>query len=262
MSDQGAEQSNKKPDVFDDFSPEVRARTKKMLMSWIIFAIVMLFAGFTSAILVMEAGKYIVHANPPMSFYLSIALLALSSLTLFMALRSARKGTLSTSANLMLLTFILGIGFTVTQYMGWSELSDRGMGLTVVQGENGTKREWNALSEMNGEYGIDYYVQLNGEALHFDGTNYFLPEDSGMTTPVTPGVITRKNNIGAMIFILVVIHVAHLALGLIYLLVNYVRIRKGIIHQGDTIRIRTNGMYWHFMGLLWVYLFVFLFFIH
>lgn len=255
--------ASKKPNVFDDFSPEVRIRTKKMLMSWIIFAIVMLFAGFTSAILVMEAGKYIVHATPPLSMYLSIGMLVASSATMIMALRSARQGNMGTSGTMVLLTFVLGIGFTVTQYMGWQDLSDRGMGITKVATEDGsTEMSWNNLSKLKGEYGVDYYVQLNGEKLTFDGADYFLPGDTDQLKPITAGVITRKNNVGAMIFVLVLIHILHLGLGLIYLIVNYVRIRKGVIHEGDTIRIRTNGMYWHFMGLLWVYLFVFLFFIH
>lgn len=261
MSDQ-ENNTNKNPGVFDEVSPEVREKTKKMLMSWIIVAIVMLFAGFTSAIIVMEAGKYVVHANPPSSLYLSIGMLAISSFTLVLALRNAKKGNMTMSGTMMLLTIVFGVGFTVTQYIGWSEMSEHGMGLTHVQGEYGTKMIWNNLSELNGEYGVDYHVQLNGNQLLFNGTDYFLPDDTSMTSPVTASVTTRKNNIGAMIFILIVIHIAHLGLGLLYLLVNYVRIRKGIIHQGDTVRIRTNGMYWHFMGLLWVYLFVFLFIIH
>ena len=36
-------------DVFEGLDPAVRARTKTMLMAFIVFAVVMLFAGFTSA---------------------------------------------------------------------------------------------------------------------------------------------------------------------------------------------------------------------
>ncbi|MCH2198368.1 MAG: hypothetical protein MK081_06265 [Flavobacteriales bacterium] len=47
--DSSNQQPRGKKDVFADFDPDVKVRTKKMLMYFIIFAIVMLFGGFTSA---------------------------------------------------------------------------------------------------------------------------------------------------------------------------------------------------------------------
>ena len=45
-------------DVFKDKDPEVKVRTKKMMMWLIIFALVMLFAGITSAMIVMNGSRY------------------------------------------------------------------------------------------------------------------------------------------------------------------------------------------------------------
>jgi heme/copper-type cytochrome/quinol oxidase subunit 3 len=44
--------------------------------------------------------------------------------------------------------------------------------------------------------------------------------------------------------------------------VNGIRVFTGVIHQGDTVRLKALGIYWHFLGLLWVYLFAFLFYLH
>ena len=48
-------------DVFEGLDPAVRERTKKMLMYFILFAVVMLFAGLTSAYIVSNVGQFWVH---------------------------------------------------------------------------------------------------------------------------------------------------------------------------------------------------------
>ena len=55
----------RKVDVFEGLDPKVRERTKKMLMYFILFAVVMLFAGFTSAYIVSNVGQYWVHIEAP-----------------------------------------------------------------------------------------------------------------------------------------------------------------------------------------------------
>ena len=55
----------RKVDVFEGLDPKVRERTKKMLMYFILFAVVMLFAGFTSAYIVSNVGQYWVHIEGP-----------------------------------------------------------------------------------------------------------------------------------------------------------------------------------------------------
>jgi len=54
----------RKKDVFDGVSPEVKERTKKMLMYLIIFSIIMMFGGWTSAYIVMEPQSFWVHPTP------------------------------------------------------------------------------------------------------------------------------------------------------------------------------------------------------
>ena len=84
-----AQTSAAKPDVFEGHDPAVRERTKKMLMYFIVFAIVMLFAGFTSAYIVSNMGQYWVHVTPTTPFWISNGLLVLSSVALWLAARSA-----------------------------------------------------------------------------------------------------------------------------------------------------------------------------
>jgi cytochrome c oxidase subunit 3 len=65
-----------------------------------------------------------------------------------------------------------------------------------------------------------------------------------------------------MLSVLIYLHIAHLLFGLIYLLVNVVRLKKGKLNKDNWISLHSNGMYWHFMGILWIYLFFFIFYIY
>jgi len=46
------------------------------------------------------------------------------------------------------------------------------------------------------------------------------------------------------------------------LVINGIRVVQGTIHAKDVVQLESLSIYWHFMGALWLYLFVFLFFLH
>ena len=56
------------------------------------------------------------------------------------------------------------------------------------------------------------------------------------------------------------IHLAHVLAGIIYLIVTLVRTFRAKVHKKDTLQISMCNTYWHFIGLLWVYLYLFLYF--
>lgn len=259
-----AEEAPRKQDVFEGYDPAVKVRTKKMLMYFIIFAIVMLFGGFTSAMLVMYGGSYWVHITPPTSMWMSLVFLGLSSLTLFLAHRLIKGGKQTPAFALVVATFALGIGFTVTQWSAWNYLSERGMGVTQTVTEAGEKTTWNNIDEIQGEYGVDFFIYKGTKEnrLVLDKGEYYFASDTLRTEPLTDDIRAQSNLSSSMVFVLLFAHVVHLLLGLIYLIVNGVRIRLNRITADNSISLYVNGMYWHFMGILWVYLFLFLFVFH
>ena len=257
-----AQGQGKKMDVYADFPPEVKIRTKKMMMYLIIFAVVMLFAGLTSIILVLNGKNYWVHVYPPKIMWLSNLLVVLSSTTLLLALYNARRDRRGMTAALVVITFLLGIGFTITQTTGWKQLKSLGMGYTITEIEPGVRQwHWNSLDMMKGEYGVDYDIRKSGQVLISENGELYLPTDVQREKPVTSRVAESFNTAGAMIAILVYLHIFHLCLGLIYLLVLTYRTLKGRIGSTNWISLHAGGMYWHFMGILWVYLFFFLFYL-
>lgn len=255
-------------DVFEGVDPQVRARTKKMLMYFIIFAIVMMFAGFTSAYIVLNMGKFWVHAVAPDALWLSLAFLAASSASAIVALRQMRSGFKKGTLIALGLTLALGIGFTLTQSKGWNQLAEMGLGFTVSENESGQAAyRWNSIKDLiNGPavYGVDYEVTINGEALLFDPVrkNFFMPDDTLMAQAITPDVTRTSNLGGGMLWVLISIHILHLIFGFIYLVVNGIRVLQGSINSGDVVRLQTLNLYWHFLGILWLYLFCFLFILH
>jgi cytochrome c oxidase subunit 3 len=252
--------ASSKIDVFEGLDPAIKVRTRKMMMWFIIFAIVMLFAGITSALIVLYGKLIWLHMSPPVYFWLSNAFIVASSVTLILTLRALKKGNQSLGMILHTITLALGIAFTISQHAGWKHMASRGLGFTITQNEQGlSSYRWNTLGKLSGEYGSDYWFEMNNERLVKEGSEYYKPSDP--SRPVTNTVMTTFNAFGAMLSVVIYVHIIHLAFGLIYLIVNTVRIAKRRINQDNTLSIYISGMYWHFLGGLWLYLFYFLFFL-
>ena len=75
---------------------------------------------------------------------------------------------------------------------------------------------------------------------------YFTGPESSITT--------------TFLYIVTVVHLLHLAGGLIALLIIIYNQFKNKYNSTQTLGIELGAMYWHFLDLLWVYLFLFLFF--
>jgi cytochrome c oxidase subunit 3 len=251
-------------DVFEGHSIDVKVRTKKMMMWFIIFAIVMLFAGITSALIVLKGKLLWVHFNVPTALWISNLLVIASSVSMVLTLKSLKSGAAKQKTfGLALVTLLLGIGFVITQNAGWQNLKAHGMGYTITLDDQGLKKySWNTLGKLNGTYGTDYYLELHGEKLVLENGEYYATSDAARAKPLTNQVMTTFNAAGAMISVLIYVHIIHLFFGLIYMAVNVVRIHKMKLNQENWISLHTGGMYWHFMGILWLYLFAFVFFLY
>ncbi len=64
----------------------------------------------------------------------------------------------------------------------------------------------------------------------------------------------------SFIYVVVLLHLAHLAAGLIVLLVVIYNHFKQRYKKGQMLGIELGATFWHFLDALWVYLFVFLYF--
>lgn len=89
-------------------------------------------------------------------------------------------------------------------------------------------------------------LQFMGFGQVIDMGYYFTGSASNITT--------------TFLYVVTVVHLAHLAGGIISLLVIIYNHFKQKYKATQTLGIELGAMYWHFLDLLWVYLFLFLYF--
>jgi len=75
---------------------------------------------------------------------------------------------------------------------------------------------------------------------------------------VERGVHLVGNPAGSFIYILGLVHTAHLIGGMVFLTIVLVSAFKSQVHSKRLARIEICTTYWHFLGGLWLYLYIFL----
>ena len=110
----------------------VPARAYHIGMWMAIAGIVMVFAAFTSALVVRRgiSNDWVATALPPV-LYLNTLVLVVSSCTLEISRRSLRAGRGQAFARWLYVTVALGLGFVAGQLAGWKELHARGVYLST-----------------------------------------------------------------------------------------------------------------------------------
>ena len=129
---------------------------------YMVIASVLLFASWVSAFIVSKMDKAWVVIELPTPFYVSSLIIILSSVTLYLALRSAKQNKQGMVKGFLVLTMVLGISFSFVQYKGWKELYKQG---NVVTGN---------IFYTYGAYGMDFILLKDGEKIDFDGQDYLI----------------------------------------------------------------------------------------
>ncbi len=148
-------------DFDQELTPEVRLKMKKNLVYIGIFSIIMLFAGFTSAYLVMMGDSFWVKTPMPNAFWTSTTLIILSSLSFILAIQSVKKDNQKGLRFFMVLTVLLGISFIYFQFKGYGQLTE--LGIHPVN---------NKVMVTNGRIGEYYDIKDNNAFIEVDGNNF------------------------------------------------------------------------------------------
>ena len=67
----------------------------------------------------------------------------------------------------------------------------------------------------------------------------------------------KSNSAASFLFVITGLHMAHVLGGVIALLVIFIRAYAVKIKNYSSLPIELVGTYWHFVGILWIYLFIF-----
>ena len=101
--------------------------TAKILLWLSMVSMVMLFAGLTSAYVVRQAEGNWTQFDIPLPFFISTILIIASSVTMQWAYNAVRNNDLQKLRTGLLITLALGLGVSITQFIGWSGLVAQGI---------------------------------------------------------------------------------------------------------------------------------------
>jgi cytochrome c oxidase subunit III len=106
-----------------DEPEETQSMNTRKFMLWLaIVSLTMFWAAWTSGYLVRKAeGRWHEFELPQMLWY-STGILLISSVSMFLALRAAKKDDFNTLKIAISITFVFGITFLVLQVLGFKEL--------------------------------------------------------------------------------------------------------------------------------------------
>ena len=179
-------------------------RAKKMMLWFSLISLVMGFAGWTSAYIVSSKRKdWIAEIDFPSSFWISTAVILISSITFFIARKRLYKEDYKSALGLLGLTALLGIAFVFLQFAGFSAMIANG-----------------------------YYF-------------------TGPTSSIKISYI----------FLIAFVHLVHLFAGLIVLAVVSYKTLKQRYVPSNSLGFELGETFWHFLGLLWLYLVLFMHFV-
>jgi heme/copper-type cytochrome/quinol oxidase subunit 3 len=179
-------------------------RAKKNMLWFGMISLTMSFAGLTSAYVISRERKdWLTDFEIPQSFYLSLVVIILSSITFYLAKKRVVKEENSIGMWLLIATFVLGVVFVILQFRGFSEIIANGY--------------------------------------------FFTGSESSITT--------------SFIYLVVLMHLSHIFVALLTLIVVIYNHYKLKYENGKTLGIELAATFWHFVDVLWIYLFLFLYFV-
>lgn len=113
----------------------------------------------------------------------------------------------------------------------------------------------------HGTYGKDFTIYYSGKALDYE--NRQLKYQGTVLKPhLQLSAMQAADSASAYLYLITFVHLLHVLIALLYLVKVAIASFSGKFSSDNTLSLRLSSIFWHFLGLLWVYLLVFLIFIH
>lgn len=178
----------------------IRQKSAKPLLWLSMVSMTMIFAALTSAYVIRhEKGDWLLFQLPRF-FYISTAVIMLSSVSMNWAVWSAKKNNFKNTKIASLLTLLLGIVFIICQFKAWGFL-------------------------------VEQRIVFAGK---------------------------YSNASGSFLYALTGLHLAHLIAGIFAISVVWIKSLRKKYNSENMLGIQLCAIFWHFLDILWIYLFLFL----
>lgn len=114
---------------------------------------------------------------------------------------------------------------------------------------------------MKGVYGEDFVIYYSGEALEYKNRTFYW-QNAPLSPKKMEALNTQDNTASSYIYAFTGVHLLHWLGGIIALLVMFIKGLRSKYNSENQLGITLGSIYWHFLGILWLYLYAFLIFIH
>jgi len=112
-----------------------------------------------------------------------------------------------------------------------------------------------------GEFGKDFKIYFKNTELSYKDRSLYKGNQK-LSPYLQNSAMDAADSASSYLYILTFMHLLHIIVTLIFLVKTVTYSFKGKYSSEDTIGLRVTGIFWHFLGLLWLFLLLFLLFIH
>ncbi|MBL4863076.1 MAG: hypothetical protein JKY09_08690 [Crocinitomicaceae bacterium] len=114
---------------------------------------------------------------------------------------------------------------------------------------------------VKGEMGKDFHLYYKGKELQYKNRELQL-NGTKLTSYLQIKAMESPDTGSSYLFLITFLHLLHIVVTLLFLGKIVIHSFLGKINSTANISIRMGAIFWHFLGLLWLYLLLFLLFIH
>jgi cytochrome c oxidase subunit 3 len=112
-----------------------------------------------------------------------------------------------------------------------------------------------------GKIGTDFDIYFKGEKLEY-AQRQLRFKGQKLNRYLQIKAMETSDTASSYLFIITFLHLLHIAVALIYLLRVTIGSFTGKFSSSEFLSLKLGAIFWHFLGLLWLYLLLFLLFIH
>jgi cytochrome c oxidase subunit 3 len=112
-----------------------------------------------------------------------------------------------------------------------------------------------------GKLGVDFKIYFKGKELSYKNRNLYFGTKI-LSAPLQLKINQARDTATSYLYIITFLHLLHIIGALIYLFRMVLISVKPNLTTDNQLSIKLGSIFWHFLGILWLYLLVFLLFIH
>ena len=114
---------------------------------------------------------------------------------------------------------------------------------------------------VHGEMGKDFHIYYKGNELEYNNRQLYW-KGAILSPYLQVKAMESSDTASSYLYLITFAHLIHVMVTMIFLLKAVIRSFTGRINSENTIGLSMTGIFWHFLGLLWAYLLLFLLLIH